>query len=609
MSELAAFHFLRPQCFYLLLPLCALCWLLLRQRKNAGVWRSVCDEALLPYLLVARHGARSRWQPFVFGLCGLVGIIALAGPTWERLPTPVFRDDAALVIVLDLSRSMDASDVSPSRLERAKFKITDILRLRRDGQTALIVYAAEPYVVTPLTSDSATIASHLPALQTDIMPSQGSNASRALLRAVELMRNAGTGLGEILLVTDGINFVDLEDARHTVVTNGVRLTVLGVGTREGAPIPDRSGGFMTDDSGTIIVEPLAEKQLSEFALSSGGFYHTISTDDDDVSAIMARLDADTMQRATTATELFADRWLDMGPWLLLGLLGVVPLAFRRGVLQIGIVAFGLWGGVHHDAAADWWLTPDQQGQRAFDAGDYGAAANSFERPEWRAAARYREQNYAAAVQDFEGANHPEAQYNKGNALARLGRYEEAIAAYDATLATEPEHADALHNKALIEKLLEEQQEQDSSEPDENDRSENEGDNSQGGGQSSSQQSDAQADSSEQNPPQDSEEAADEPQQANDASEEDEASPESADEKDAEAANEEPRLSDQEGDAESASDANTQANVDMESEQATEQWLRQIPDDPGGLLRRNSNTNTRKNTRRKGGAYAHGNDID
>ena len=117
----------------------------------------MCDAELLPYLLQEKAVNQSRWPLTTGAIAALLVIIALAGPTWQRVPSPVFRNESALVIALDLSRSMDAEDIKPSRLIRARYKIADILKQRKDGQTALLVYAGDAFTVTPLTDDTETI--------------------------------------------------------------------------------------------------------------------------------------------------------------------------------------------------------------------------------------------------------------------------------------------------------------------------------------------------------------------------------------------------------------------------------------------------------------------
>ena len=259
------FHFLRPIWLWAILPLMAVVLLWARHRLSKGSWAEVCDAELLPYILEDSPGVRARWPLYLFALCGMVSIMALAGPTWERLPAPVFRNESALVIVLDLSRSMDVADIRPSRLQRARYKIIDILKQRKDGQTALVVYAEDAFTVTPLTDDTGTISSQLSSLSTSMMPVQGSRAKKALMRAEALLEQAGVRNGRILLVTDSVDSAVRSVARD-LKHKGYELLVLGVGTENGAPIPLSRGGFLKDSDGNIVLPKLRTGELEALAL-------------------------------------------------------------------------------------------------------------------------------------------------------------------------------------------------------------------------------------------------------------------------------------------------------------------------------------------------------
>ena len=579
------FHFLRPAWLVLLLVFALLCWRLLRRRDAGGVWQSICDEALLPYVLVQRRTSRGPLNLGLFVTGGIAAIIALAGPTWERLPSPVFRDGSALVLLLDLSRSMDAADISPSRLERAKFKIMDILRQRREGQTALIVYAAEPYVVTPLTNDVATIESQLPALRTGIMPSQGSAGASAIERGIELLGQAGLMSGELILITDGLDLAELENAKRSIAgaKASVRLSILGVGTTGGAPIPDSGGGFIKDARGNIILERLRPTHLRELASVGRGLYRSVRTDDKDISVFLTLTENNLNQRNTAVTDLFADRWREFGPWLLLGLIPFAPLAFRRGILTL-IVTIGIAAATYPDpASAGWWSTPDQEASRRFEQGDFASAAETFENAAWRASAHYRAGNYEAAA-DIPADADVEYQYNRGNALARLGRLEDAIGAYDETLTRIPDHEDALYNKALLEELLQQQEPEQQREQQAN--ASNDAETSdQGGGTGdppAGEASEKPADNESQDAAASNNGQEDRRESSTSAEEKSEEQLPTEESKQTVAAD---QIDEEVPAVESTADPQAQANSTMENEQATEQWLRQIPDDPGGLLRR------------------------
>lgn len=329
--NLAEFHFIRPYWLLALLPYLILLVLLLKKKLHQGNWSQVCDSELLPYILQQHAVTQSRW-PFGLGaFAALLCIIALAGPTWARLPAPVFRNDAALVIALDLSASMNAADIKPSRLVRARYKIADILNRRKDGQTALLVYAGDVFTVAPLTDDTETIQAQLNALNTDIMPVQGSNTALALEKAVHLFKQAGLQNGQILLITDGVEDEQAMDQAEKL--NPYSLSVLAVGTSEGAPIQVPGGGFLKDRQGNIVIPKLDQTRLRHLASIGGGSYQLISANDSDIEHLLKAIDRQALlEQSEQQSDLLLEQWQEQGPWLLLLVLPLTALLFRRGAL-------------------------------------------------------------------------------------------------------------------------------------------------------------------------------------------------------------------------------------------------------------------------------------
>lgn len=564
--NLAEFHFLRPYWLLALLPFLVMLVLMLRKKLAQGNWSAVCDAALLPYLLEEKVFNQSRWPLISGAVSAFLVIIALAGPTWERLPSPVFRNDSALVIALDLSLSMDAADIKPTRLIMARYKISDILKRRKDGQTALLVYAGGAFTVTPLTNDTETIDSQLSALNTDIMPSQGSNTALVLEKAVELFKQAGLQKGRILLVTDG---VDIDKTITTVKSLGnYSLSILGVGTHDGAPIAIPEGGFLKDGQGTIVVPKLNSNDLALLAQTGKGVYQTITSNDADIQTLLQALDKAEQLQGSDQDNLLVDQWAEKGPWLLLLLLPLAALTFRKGLLILACVL--ILPLPKNSYALDWqdaWQTKNQQAQQAFQQQDYAKAAEQFDNPDWKAAAYYKAGDYAKALESLKNSRSPSSAYNLGNALAQSGQMEEALKAYQKALTVNPNDADVLHNKEVVEKELEKQkkQQQDKSKDDSS--------------KNKQEQESGQQKKSEEKPEQKQEQkASDQQQNAEDQNKDQQKKPE----------DEKPEQAEQDKNA-----AKPQAKESVpvkpeptdEQKQANEQWLKRIPDDPSGLLRR------------------------
>ncbi len=459
MHWIAQIHFLRPEWFYALLPLLLLLWFLWRQRLSSRSWQRVVAPRLLPYLLVGDSAGRRPWFLLATGVGGLLSVVAMAGPAWKKLEVPVFRQQSALVLLLDMSRSMDAADIKPSRLLRAQMKLRDILNQRKEGETALIVYAATPFVVSPLTPDARTIASQLDSMSTNLMPAQGSRPDRAIGMALQLLQQSGVNHGGVLLISDGIDgepSQELKNAINELVGAGHRLSVLGVGTPDGAPIATASG-FLKDRNGAIVLPRLHDAGLEAAARLGNGSYRRLSTDDSDFHALLAPFDSmRTQLQSKQAEGLNSDQWRDEGPWLLLPLLLLGALAFRRGYVLVLLLALPLPRAAH---AFDWpslWQRDDQLGQQAMQADNPKRAAALFKNPEWRAAANYRAGNYQAAADNLKDVDSADAFYNRGNALAKQGQLQEALGAYDEALKRDPNNADAKFNHDLVEEMLKQQ---------------------------------------------------------------------------------------------------------------------------------------------------------
>jgi Ca-activated chloride channel family protein len=555
MTAVESVHFIRPLWLFLL-PLAALLpWFWHRSRRPSGDWSRVCDAHLLRWLSVeqGRPGGR-RAGPWLAAFALLIVIVALAGPSWQKLPDPSWSARDARVIALDLSRSMLAEDLRPNRLTRVRYRLADLLASTEEGQVGMVSYAGDAYVVSPLTNDTNTIANLLPALQPDIIPVGGSRADRALQLAAALLERSGLSRGEILLVTDSATSRDAAQARE-MRDAGIFTSVLAVGTSDGAPIPS-GGGFVSDRSGNVVISRMDRAALRAVAEAGGGRYTELGAADGPLG-LWAQQDG---SEFALREDALGERWKDAGPWLVLLLLPLAAASFRRGLFFVLPLVLLNGLALPRDAAAGWWddlwQRKDQQAYQALSRDDPAQAAALAVDPELSGEAWYRAGEFANAQQVWLGHGSADTHYNRGNALARLSEYQAALEAYDAALDLEPEMPDALHNRAIVEQLLQEQQQQ-----------QQQGEQGEQGdaqdGESSQEQQDGE--SGEDGESQQGEENGDAEQQEGDQQGEP-----------------------QEGEGEPQEGQQQQDYAEAWSEedaQAMEQWLRRIPDDPGGLLRR------------------------
>lgn len=600
LETLQQFHFLRPWWLAAMLPALLLFALLWRKSAHAGEWKRAIAPHLLAHLIQGSQTRDSKTPLVLLLAAWLLACVALAGPTWQQLPAAMKKKVDARVIVLDLTLSMLSGDTPPSRLIRAKHKLSDILARSKEGLTGLVVFAGSAHVVSPLTDDSNTILSLANSLSPEIMPVAGSEPLAAIQEAAEVLKSGGMPEGQILFIGDDLpeNFAEV----LAPLKDQIILSVLAVGTTEGAPVAVEGGHYLKDSSGSIVLAPVNHERLRAAAQQFGGRYTPMTADDSDINLLLAdflNLDDDVRE-----SQREFDIWEDMGAWIALLILPIAALAYRRGwlaALLLPLMTFVTLGSATPASADTWdnlWNNGDQRGKQAFDTQNWDGAAQAFNSSDWKAAALYKAGKYAEAEALYEKLPGADAHYNRGNALARQGKLDDAIQAYDEALKLAPDMKDAAANKEAVEKVRKQQQQ---SSQDENSQHGKNGKQEQKDQQSSSdQQQDGKNNASgqgsdSQDMPEPDKDSKQEPQK-NSSGDKSEDKGESQDKTDtAESKQEEGDESDaasrqaqqEKTDQNEGKTPQGMSEVDpmTEDEQAMEQWLRRVPDDPGGLLRR------------------------
>lgn len=564
-------HLLRPG-WLLLLPLLAwLLWKLLHRQRRAGRWQLLLPPAFHAWLLSGGSGRADRRPWLYLGLAWLLAVLALLGPSWQRVEQPATQRVDPLVVILELTPQMLATDLSPNRLEQARRKILDLLQARSDAQTAIVVYAGSAHTLVPLSNDLLTARNLLDALKPSIMPEPGQRADLAVRLAGELLERGAQGNGRLLLITDGLAASEQQGIRQALRDKGADFSLLAVGSASGAPILQEDGTYLKDAQGSILLPRLDEAALRQFAGSLDAGFARLGNGNRDLRSLGLLDERHAGASPREEAMLRLQRWADQGYWLLLPLLLLAACAGRRGWLFC--LPLLLLLSVPRPSLAfdfdDLWLRPDQQGQRLLAEQRVAEAAARFADFRWRGVALYQAGDYAGAARAFAAGGQADDHYNRGNALARLGQYEAAIDAYEQALELQPDLQAAQRNKALLQALLRQREAGDPS--------------------STAQQAAAQANpqAAGEHPPgtppvapgQDGRADASHP--GNLAS--------LAHNSQVQDAQQPPATSEQDSTAEQATElgAAPQAEEALSDErrQALEQWLRQIPDEPSELLRR------------------------
>ncbi len=454
-SQFAHFHFLRPWWFLGLIPLLWTLRYLWLARNSMGKWNKV----IAPHLLAAMRvrPRRASWfNPVSAGVIVLlISIVALAGPSWKQQPTPFTEDIAGLVVMLDVSSSMQQTDIQPSRLERAKLKIKDLISLRGGGRIGLIVYAGSAHSVIPLTNDLDVLNNFLDAIVIDIMPRRGKFPEKALPIAQTLLDDSPVWArvpGTVLMMGDGLSPRSLEDFSVFFKDHAHQLLVWGVGS-EGAEPDKIDSAFM----------PLESTVLKALARRSGGYYQKLTLDKDDVKNINRRIN-----NSIIIVEDQNRPWMDAGYYLIFPIALMMLLWFRKGWTLRWCFALFIVSGLvtppaarasdtaNLDLAGQFmalWLTPDQQGQYYLKQGHYKKAAAHFDNIAWRGVAYYRGGNFKAATEMFLRIESVDGYFNLANAWAHNRDYVLAVKTYNQVLELEPGHRGALKNRQKIQAII------------------------------------------------------------------------------------------------------------------------------------------------------------
>ncbi|MBV7574902.1 VWA domain-containing protein [Pseudomonas sp. PDM32] len=563
MSALWPYWF-RPWWLLLLPVLGWLLWQLWHRKKRAGRWQMILPPAFHAALLSGGSGRDSKLPWIALGLAWLLTLLALLGPGWQRVEQTSQKPADPLVVVLELTPEMLATDVMPNRLEQARRKLFDLLQIRSDAQTAIVVYAGSAHTLVPLSDDLSTSRNLLDALKPSLMPEAGHRADLAVIKALALLEQAALGDGRILLIGSSLTEQERLGIRHALNGKSTQFLMLGIGTAEGSPITQEDGSFLKDEQGAILVPRLDEPGLKAFANDLDGRFRQARLDDSDLHAL-GLFDGPRNLRNDGQT-LRLDTWADQGYWLLLPLLLLAACAGRRGWLLCLPLLLALPQPSYAFDLVDLWLRPDQQGVHLLKQKRPAEAARRFEDHQWQGVALYEAADYARAAERFAEGNDAHAHYNRGNALAKSGELEAALDAYEQALERQPDLRPALTNKALVEELLKQKNSPPAPEPDPSAGNEPQAMQQQTPPGVSSQSSDS-GEPQAQEPPADSNTA------------QPPVSPPRP------GANEVPgsELGDEQHTTPPLRPATD--SIEGEQRQALEQWLRQIPDDPGELLRR------------------------
>lgn len=430
------FHFLRPYWLLALVIPVLLFGMIMGKTYVQSAWSKVCDKNLLDFLLVKGSGQKENYLKYSMPFSALFLVIALTGPTWMKKDNPALSMDNPVMILLNMSGEMWNKDVSPNRISRAKYVVKDLTSTLKNTESGLIVYSREPFVITPLTEDGAIIDNLLPALEMNIMPQDGDRLDRAVDLAVERMKNVGFSNGNIIVLTSNIGerFDKVLESAAKASHEGFDVNIINMNSAE-------------------------NDKLKMVANKGNGVYLRYNQS---LSSLIDKINDITMKEIKQSQNM-QTVWMDNGWYFLWFPLILLLGYFRRGLIFLFIL--GMFEAYSNTASANWFLNNNQQGLKNFEKQNYDVAADKFTDQRWKGAALYKKGDYAAAYESFSKKDDAVALYNQGNALAKMGKIDEAIKKYEEALQKKQKFPDAKFNLEYLKKQKQQQQKQQSQQKD------------------------------------------------------------------------------------------------------------------------------------------------
>lgn len=481
----ATLHFLRPLWLIGFIPAMWLVWKLWQMTGKKGAWNSIIAPPFRSILL----GKKSDESFFPWAALGLailwsITIIALAGPTWQKVELPAEKNRQGSVILLDLSLSMLSDDLKPNRLSRVRYKILDLLKAHPEINMGMVAYAGTAHTIAPISEDNQTLKALTPTLTPLIMPSFGADALAGFKKANDLIQGAKVQKGHILWITDDIEKSEMSTIEQFVKQHALSLSIMVVGTKDGGPIKVPDYGLIKQDDGRIVMAKVPFKDfytLSQHTQANISLLNMQKTDMSDLLPSTLMQAANTAKKETSPEKMLSS-WLDSGVYLLFIILPLAALSFRRGWafswVGIGLTTLLLPALMLNPSTSfasetksdnpfsitflDVFKSPDQQGYEKWQKQDYQTAADRFEDPLWKGASLYRQGKYKEAAKQFSLDKSAQGRYNQGNALAKKGDFEAAREQYQQALKQAPTMLDAKKNLHLMDQILASQKKSSSS---------------------------------------------------------------------------------------------------------------------------------------------------
>lgn len=421
------FHFLRPEWLWAFIPMVLIAVLILFTSRENKKWKKIIAPALHGFMFTKEKRSGVTFPLFAFILIMSLVILSVSGPTWEKEEIPGTKSEAVLMIALDVSLSMLAEDIQPNRLERAKFKIRDLLKANPGTRVSLYVYAGTAHTVIPLCSDYNIIIHHLESLSPGIMPVRGSNLPMLMEMADSVFSHV-TAPSTLLIVTDVIK-EEAVNLLELFVNNSLHnIEILAMATQQGATIPENDKGkFVTDENGNLVVSKLNTEILFNLQKHKKINVNSLTLDNSDMELMATKIRKKLAFQEDD--EKSDEQWKDIGFVLVILLVLVLPFWFRKGwMIQYSWIPllFFMSSCTGSFTWENMWNSPDYQAQKLYNQEKFEEAGETFESSFHQGVAFYKAGNFDAAAQAFAQDSSTNSLFNLGMAYTQMGRYDEAL---------------------------------------------------------------------------------------------------------------------------------------------------------------------------------------
>lgn len=450
------FHFLRPKLLWLLLPLVIILILSIVNSKEDVKWKKVIAPHLRPFVIKKGSESLKKWMQFALVLILGIATVGAAGPTWKMSEIPDKKLETPLVIALDLSQSMMATDIQPNRLERAKFKIKDLLEENPKARIALVGFAGSAHTIVPLTRDYKIISTHLDGLSPSMMPYSGTNLEAALELA-DTLTNITTATSKLLLITDDFTDETFDLIQKYVLTGNRIVEIIPMNTVTGGQVPAPGGkGSLKDSKGTVVLSKLNTGLLNKLASLENIHINYLTLDNSDMELLGKSIK--TNLEFNEKNDEIKNEWQDEGYWLMVPVLFFVLMWFRRGWVIFSLVfTLSLSSCAEKQSFIDLWETKDYQAQKIAKKGNYQEAAETFMDPLRKGVAYYKAGNYEEAIVAFKKDTTAMGAYNLGLSHYKNGDFAAAEMAFGKAIELDPDNELAKENLKASQQIMEGQE--------------------------------------------------------------------------------------------------------------------------------------------------------